>query len=270
MTPRHRLALRQPLPWSVLLGYLQPRLIGDRERIDGDAYERRTAAGTVRVSLAGNDSSSGTGSGDALEVEAPDALTAIELRRRVGALFAIDEDPRAGAAHLQRDPLMAPRLARLPGLRPLGGWDAFELCLRTVLGQQVSVAAAGTLMRRLQSRCGDELTPARVRDADLSAMGLTTRRAETLKTLARAVDDGALDLTSAWPHIERVLHELPGFGPWTRDYLAIRLGRQPDAFPHTDLGLVRAAGADSPHALLRQADAWRPYRALAAVYLWAG
>ena len=72
-----------------------------------------------------------------------------------------------------------------------------------------------------------------------------------------------------WPQVEAALKALPGFGPWTRGYLAIRLGRDPDAFPETDLGLIRAAQVDSPEQLLALADGWRPYRAYAATYLWA-
>ena len=104
--------------------------------------------------------------------------------------------------------------------------------------------------------------------ADLSQMGMPGRRVETLRVLARAVQDG-LRLDAPWAEVEAGLTGLPGFGPWTRGYLAIRLGRQPDAFPHTDLGLVRAAGAENPAALLVQAEAWRPYRSLAATLLWA-
>ncbi len=258
-----RLALssQQPLPWTVLLNYLQPRLIDDAERIDQQYYHRRVGAHWLRVGAAD--------SGRKLHVEAPLAIGAPEadVRRRVARLFATEEDTAAAARHLRRCPLLAPRIERLPGLRPLGSWDAFELCLRTVLGQQVTVTAAGTLMRRLQSRSGT-LTPGALLAADLSAMGMPGRRVDTLRALAQAVQARPMLLSEPWAQIDDVLRQLPGFGPWTRSYLAIRLGRQADAFPESDVGLMRAAGERSPRALLQRAESWRPYRALAATYLW--
>ncbi|MDP9142913.1 MAG: DNA-3-methyladenine glycosylase 2 family protein, partial [Pseudomonadota bacterium] len=156
-----------------------------------------------------------------------------------------------------------------PGLRPLGCWDPFELCVRTVLGQQVTVAAANTLMARFVERC-EHIAPEQILAADLSNMGMPGRRVETVRALAGAVLDGRLQLDAEWSAIDGALRGVAGFGPWTRHYLAIRLGREPDAFPESDVGLIRAAGAESPKALLQMAEAWRPYRSLAAIYLWAG
>jgi 3-methyladenine DNA glycosylase/8-oxoguanine DNA glycosylase len=153
-------------------------------------------------------------------------------------------------------------------MRPLGAWSPFELCVRTILGQQVTVAAAGTLMRRLVERCGT-VTPECVADADFAAIGMPGKRVDTIRSFARAVGDGRVDFARPWADIEAALQGLPGFGPWTRAYLAIRLGRDPDAFPETDLGLIRAAQVSSPVQLLALADGWRPYRAYAATYLWA-
>lgn len=260
MNPIHELPLRRPLPWAVLLGYLQPRLIADAERITDGRYERRHGTDWIAVGARAD--------GRALQIAAPASACRDELRTRVGALFATDEDPQPAAQQLASCPLLTPRIARLPGLRPLGSWDAFELCLRTVVGQQVTVAAAGTLMRRLRERCG-ELTPQSVLAANLSAMGMPGKRIETLRGLALAVCEQHVSLTADWDEIDESLQRLPGFGPWTRSYLAIRLGRQPDAFPHSDIGLIRAAGVSTPRELLRRAEAWRPYRALAATYLWA-
>lgn len=255
------LPLREPLPWATLLAYLQPRLIPGVEQVDATSFERRSGTGRVRVAL--------NRAGSALRIATDGAVDRCDARARVTRLFGLAEDTRAAVRYLARSPVLAPRLAGTPGLRALGCWDPFELCLRTVLGQQVTVAAAGTLMRRLVERCG-EITPGAVLAADLSNMGMPERRVETLRRLARALQDGALRLDGAWPEIDAGLQALPGFGPWTRSYLAIRLGREPDAFPETDVGLIRAAGAESPADLLRRAEAWRPYRALAAIYLWAG
>ncbi len=254
-----QLPLRQELPWPVLLDYLRPRLIPLLERIEGQAYERRVGTQWLRIAPAAD--------GRLLRIEAPRRLAAGGLAERAARLFAVDEDPAPALRALSRHRVLKSLAARMPGLRPPGCWDPFELCLRTIIGQQVSVAAAGTLMHRLVERCG-ELTPPALLAADLSQMGMPGRRVETLRVLARAVQDG-LRLDAGWAEVEAGLSSLPGFGPWTRGYLAIRLGRQPDAFPHTDLGLVRAAGAENPAALLLQAEAWRPYRGLAATLLWA-
>jgi 3-methyladenine DNA glycosylase/8-oxoguanine DNA glycosylase len=183
-------------------------------------------------------------------------------------LFAVDHDASAVTKDLRRDPILRARIAAAPGMRPLGAWSPFELCVRTIIGQQVTVAAAGTLMRRLVDRCG-EVTPSSVIGADLANMGMPGKRVETIRTLARAVLEQRVEFDSPWLALDAALKTLPGFGPWTRTYLAIRLGREPDAFPETDLGLIRAAGAASAAELLQQAEHWRPWRAYAATYLWA-
>ena len=123
-------------------------------------------------------------------------------------------------------------------------------------------------MRRWVERCGS-ITPACILGANLESIGMPAKRVETIRTLARAVLDGRVRFDSPWSEINGVLESLPGFGPWTREYLAIRLGREPDAFPASDLGLIRAVGVSTPTELLKIAERWRPYRAYAATYLWA-
>jgi 3-methyladenine DNA glycosylase/8-oxoguanine DNA glycosylase len=170
--------------------------------------------------------------------------------------------------HLEVSPVLRPRLERVPGMRPPGAWSPFELCVRTILGQQVTVAAAGTLMRRLVERCGS-VTPECLASANLDNMGMPGKRVDALRSFATAALGGAVDFDRPWSDVETALRTLPGFGPWTRAYLGIRLGRDPDAFPETDIGLIRAAQVDTPAALLALAQSWRPYRAYAATYLWA-
>jgi len=137
-----------------------------------------------------------------------------------------------------------------------------------ILGQQVSVKAAHTLMGRLVARCPG-LEAGQLAAADLSTLGLPGRRFETLRLFAERVSAGEIRLDGRpWDEVAGQLAEVPGFGPWTLQYLAIRLGRDADAFPEQDLGLMRATGAKSPRELLRLAEAWRPYRAYAAMYLW--
>ena len=170
--------------------------------------------------------------------------------------------------HLETSPLFKERVRRVPGMRPLGAWSPFELCVRTVLGQQVTVVAAATLMRRWMERCG-EMLPHAVLSADLAKIGMPAKRVDTIRALAQAILEHEVDLEAPWPQLDSQLQRVPGFGPWTRAYLAIRLGREPDALPASDLGLIRAAQVDSPKALSQLAQGWRPYRSYAATYLWA-
>ncbi len=251
----------EPFPWERMLGYLGARLIPGAESVTEEGYERRHRGASLRVTHC-------SGSGR-LQILVDGAADADDVARRVARLFDTGYDARATDGHLRACPIVGPRVERVPGVRPLGCWDPFELCVRTVAGQQVSVAAAGTLTGRLVERCG-ELSPAALQSADLTAIGMTRQRVRALQCLAEAVIAGSLVLENRpWTEIDAGLARLPGFGPWTRTYLAIRLGRQSDAFPGTDLGLLRAAGAASPAALEGLSRRWRPYRAYAATYLWS-
>ena len=248
-----------PFPWTHLLGYLGQRLVPQFESVDTAVFRRRHGSDEITI---GFDAAT-----HVLRISSP-AGEAQQLQQRIAALFALDHDAREVTAHLSRSRELAWRLAAVPGMRPIGAWAAFELCVRTVIGQQVTVAAARTLMQRLVERCG-EVTAPRLLECDLSNIGMPGRRVQTLLALARAVTQGTVQLQQPWEQVNAALQTVPGFGPWTRAYLAIRLGRDADAFPETDLGLVRAAQIDSPKALLARAEAWRPYRAYAATYLWS-
>lgn len=258
---RASIPVRQPFPWDWLLAYLSARLVSGAESIAAGEYRRAVAGGEVRVRY--------DAAASVLRVDGTPHLDRADALVRVARLFDAGHDPAPVARHLRRSPYLRPLLRALPGLRPLGAWSSFELCVRTVLGQQVTVAAANTLMARLLDRCG-RIEPALVAAARLDAMGMPGARVRTLQHLARAVAGGTLDLDCGdWPRIEPGLRALPGFGPWTRTYLAIRLGRDADAFPETDVGLIRGARAASAAELLRMAEPWRPYRAHAAIYLWS-
>lgn len=248
-----------PFPWRTLLDYFRHRLIPQVERVEGERFIRRVGRDEIAIGYEAHHAR--------LIVTTDARLTSAHLDR-VAQLFDVEHDAASVMRHLQRDSMLAARVAAVPGMRPLGAWSPFELCVRTIMGQQVTVAAANTLMRRLVDRCG-ELTAAQVFAADLTNMGMPGRRVDTIRQLARAVAEARVQLDAPWPAIDAALQSLPGFGPWTRTYLAIRLGREPDAFPATDLGLIRAAGAASPAQLLQQAEAWRPWRSYAATYLWA-
>lgn len=254
------IAVRAPFPWRHLLDYFAHRLIPQVERIENDCYVRQEGARTIAVAY---DPASAQ-----LQVTANGRVKTEQVLRNVSRLLDVDHDAQRIHKHLRRSPVLKPRIAKVPGMRPLGAWSPFELCVRTIIGQQVTVAAACTLMRRLVERCGT-VTPECVADANFVSIGMPGKRVETIRTFARAAAEGRVDFEQPWPEVEAALKTLPGFGPWTRGYLAIRLGRDPDAFPETDLGLIRAAQVDSPVQLLALADGWRPYRAYAATYLWA-
>jgi DNA-3-methyladenine glycosylase II len=254
------LRARSPFPWAEMLAYLSHRLTPGIEAVEEDRYRRQHAGGAVSVSF---DSSA-----PRLVIETTGSVDHKHVRDRVAALFDTEFDYAPVAEALGRSRLLAARMKRVPGMRPLGTWSPFELCVRTILGQQVTVAAAGTLMRRWVERCG-AITPECVLSANLDNIGMPTKRVATIRSLAQAVLDGAVRFDAPWGELNEALAQLPGFGPWTREYLAIRLGREPDAFPASDLGLIRAAGVSKPAELLELAERWRPYRAYAATYLWA-
>lgn len=204
-------------------------------------------------------------------------------------LFDLDADIAAIDGRLSRDPLLAAWVAERPGVRVPGAWDGFELAVRAILGQQVTVIGARTLAGRLTETVGEPLSPAAGADAALThlfptaeavgaidpiGVGLTRTRAATLRGVAQAMADDPL-LLRAYETLEETvakLEALPGVGAWTAHYIAMRALREPDAFPASDLGLLRALetaeGRPSPKDLLQRAEAWRPWRAYAAMRLW--
>lgn len=250
-----RLDYRPPLDWPALLAFLGPRAFPGVERVEADTWRRHvTLDGHTGEVVVRPDPGR-----PALRAEvAPELLPVLmPLTARLRRLFDLDARPDAVTATLGRDPLLAPSVARRPGLRVPGGFDPFEVALRAVVGQQVSVAAATTLAGRLVARAGGRLpTPAALATADLDAIGMPARRVETLRAVAARFAAGREDLD-----------DLPGIGPWTRAVVALRSG-DPDAFPASDLGVRKALG--SPDEALRRAEAWRPFRAYAVLHLWTG
>jgi AraC family transcriptional regulator of adaptative response / DNA-3-methyladenine glycosylase II len=202
--------------------------------------------------------------------------------------FDLDADVDAIDWHLSRDPLLAPLVAALPGLRVPGAWDPFELAVRAIVGQQISVAGARTIAGRLVERAGDRLPtphgevialfphPEQLASADLDAIGMPGARVRSIVALAAAVADDPSLLTPTADLDADVarLRSLPGVGEWTAQYIALRGLRHADAFPASDLGILRAlAGPDgrrpTPAEALARAEPWRPYRAYAAQHLWS-
>ena len=214
------------------------------------------------------------------------ALTVVEVdprrppaRGRGRLVLGLDQDHAEIDRALGSDPLLAPLVEALPRLRVAGAWDGFELAVRAVLGQQVSVAAGRGLAERLAQRHGvrlprpvgslERLFPSAVRLADAEVGGMPASRARALKTLAAAVADGlVIDERQDLETVRGALLELPGIGPWTVEYVAMRALRDADAFPASDLVLRNALGGVSARELLARAEAWRPWRAYAAMHLW--
>jgi AraC family transcriptional regulator of adaptative response / DNA-3-methyladenine glycosylase II len=200
---------------------------------------------------------------------------------QVRRVFDLNADVAVIGEHLANDPLLAPLVAKWPGLRAPGAWDNFELAVRAVLGQQITVSAARRLAGKLVTLCGattahGDLThrfpdPAMVAAARLDQIGMPAARRATLLALAQAA--AADPLLFEADAIQR-LRKIPGVGAWTAEYIAIRALRDPDAFPATDVALVRGLAAltatkPTAAALSQRAEQWRPWRAYAAQYLWA-
>ncbi len=274
-----RLQFRPPFHWQGLLAFLSRRVIPGVETCEGDRYCRN-------ISLNGHSGSLGVSlekSGLALEVRIsfPEPRWLFLIIERLRRMFDLGADPREIAAHLNADPLLALRIEAMPGLRVPGCWDGFELAVRAILGQQVSVAGASTLAGRLVRTFGTPInaspplthlfpTPKALAEADIARIGLPKKRAETIRALARAVSEGRIvfSLVANVEDFQSRLRELPGIGNWTAQYIAMRALGDPDAFPASDLGLLRGASLHHERALTRRAEPWRPWRAYAAMYLW--
>lgn len=236
-----------PYDWSGILNFLRPRAIAGVETVTDDAYERDG----VRVT----------------HNAARNAVIASDEAARVRTMFDVDADIVAIEKHFARDATLGPLVRKYPGIRVPGTWDPFEMAIRAIVGQQISVAGATTLMARIASRHG--VTPQSLMRARTNP-GMPQTRWNTIRGLARAVARGEVTFERGATLDESIanLTKLPGIGPWTAHYIAMRALREPDAFPHTDLGIRKAAGMISDRELLSRAEAWRPYRAYATMLLW--
>lgn len=276
-----RIAYRPPYDWAAMLAFLRARATPGVEAVDGDRYRRTVAlgdaAGVIEVTNGGTDDAL------VLDVRFPDPRALLAIVERVRRLFDVGADPAVIAEHLGTDPLLGPRLRMHAGIRTPGAWDGFELAVRAIVGQQISVAAATTIAGRIVERFGldgpedrnvTRLFPpaARLADAPLERAGLTPARANTIRELARRVTIGALafDAVGDTTAAREALKSVPGIGEWTAGYIAMRAFGEPDAFLPGDLVLRRAAGGCSARELDRRAEVWRPWRAYAVMLLWQG
>ncbi|WP_342380257.1 helix-turn-helix domain-containing protein [Myxococcus stipitatus] len=284
-----RLRYRPPYDWASMLEYLSARAIDGVEQVSRTGYRRMVSqdggVGTVEVSHepARNNL--------VVTIRFPRVASLPAIVARVRRVFDVGADIEVIGAHLAKDPFLAPLVALRPGLRAPGGWDGFELAVRAILGQQVTVEAARKLAGHLVALCGEGLpvpeglppglgrtfpSPERVASTDLTALGMPSARKATLKALADAALADPL-LFHPFGTVEEGiarLRSIRGVGEWTAQYIALRALRETDAFPASDVALLRSAATDegarpSPEDLLQRAEPWRPWRAYAAQHLWA-
>lgn len=282
------LPYRPPYDWPAMLAFLRARAISGVETVTRDGYARTIeiggAHGTVAVRPTALNALRAT-------IQFPQLSALPTIVARLRRVFDLVADPGVIGAHLTEDPALAPLVAARPGLRVAGAWDGFELAVRALLGQQITVTAAVGLAGKLVATYGKPLTgairgldglthvfpgPERLAEDDLSGLGLTRARAAALGSLARAViaDPELFGPRRSLDEAIVKLRALPGVGEWTAQYIAMREMREPDAFPAADIGLMRALAdrkgrRPSPAALLARAERWRPWRAYAAQHLWA-
>lgn len=277
-----RLAYRPPYDWNALLGFLAARATPGVEEVRNGAYRRslgfKNQQGVLEVRALKHE--------HALEVHIrfPEPACLLQIVARVRAMFDLAADPAAITNHLRRDALLAAAVKRHPGLRVPGHWDGFELAVRAVLGQQVTVRGATTLAGRMAQAYGEPLCCADsgalthvfpTAQALMAAKlpGMPAARARTIRLLAQAVAAGILRFDGGVPDetFFARFRAIAGIGDWTAQYVAMRAFNEPDAFPASDLVLLRATADGkplTPGALLKRAERWRPWRAYAAMYLW--
>jgi AraC family transcriptional regulator of adaptative response / DNA-3-methyladenine glycosylase II len=273
------LNFRPPYHWKGMLDFLAARATPGVEVVESGTYRRTISlhgrAGYFEVSL--------DDSRDALlvRIEFGDPQSLFFIIERIRAMFDINADWAAIVPSLRTDPALAARVEIDPGLRVPGCWDGFELATRAILGQQITVKGATALAGRIASTYGKafkgpsgltHLFPSAeiLAEAKLGTVGVTGARAETIRSLARAVCSRKINfegVVDSHAFLDR-LCEIPGIGQWTAQYVAMRALREPDAFPSSDLGLLRALALATPRELEQRVQACRPWRAYAAMYLW--
>ena len=275
------LAYRPPYDWDAMLAFLAKRAVAGVEAVDGRSYVRsirverqgKTFTGDIAVSPSKRRAALRVVVGASLAPALPTVLA------RVKHLFDLGCHPEE-IAHA-----LGPLAKRHPGLRLPGAIDGFEIAVRAILGQQVTVQAATTIAGRFAAAFGEAIeTPHRavttlfptaervaaLDSKEVAAHGIIAARARAIVELARAIAKGRLDLDPSSPVESTVaaLESLPGVGPWTAQYIAMRALAWPDAFPHPDVAVIKAMKESKPAAALAASETWRPWRAYAVLHLW--
>jgi AraC family transcriptional regulator, regulatory protein of adaptative response / DNA-3-methyladenine glycosylase II len=281
-----RLGHDGPYDWIAPLEFLARRAIDGVEQVESGIYRRTIAYDGVDGTMAIQHDDRRAAL--LVTVCGPSMLARVATER-VRRMFDLDADVAAIAAHLRADPALARSVAARPAMRVFRGWDGFEVAARSIIGQQVSVERARQLNGIMVDRCGagvargsDRIlrnvfpTPQQVLDADLSKMGMPGARVTALTAVARAAleDPRLFDRGRSLDETLARLRSIRGIGDWTAHYIAMRACGEPDAFPASDVGLLRGAAdatgrRPTPRELLARAEAWRPWRAYAAHHLWA-
>ena len=285
-----QLPYRQPFAFDRLLQFFAGRAIPGVEVVRDKRYLRSITLDAVNSVIDLRD----VGGNVSLTVHGAGTRTLLPIVQRVRGIFDLDASPADVARVLSQDKHLKPLLRRQPGVRVPGVWDGFELTVRAILGQQISVAAATTLSGRLAKRYGDSINisvpdidvdaaphlifphPQKLLRARLGDLGIIRSRSDTIRRVAKYVAEGRInfDPSQGVDEFCRSLVAIKGIGEWTAQYVAMRALKDPDAFPHSDLGLLRAFDAPGnermlPAELNTRAEAWRPWRAYAALLLWS-
>ncbi|NNE08182.1 MAG: DNA-3-methyladenine glycosylase 2 family protein [Gemmatimonadetes bacterium] len=279
-----RLTCRDPIDWPHLAGYFETRRVPGVETVTNGAYHRvitaddKTNILTVRMAK----------DGVRIELDRPGGRDLMKVCNRVRNQFDLDANPKRVEEVLAEDPFLAESVAAHPGMRVPGAYDPFELILRAIVGQQISVKGTTTILGRIVEAHGEPLDPGLARDglthkaptpetlagANLDGLGMNGAKVRTIQAAARAVADGAipLDGSASFEELDAALLAVPGIGPWTAGYVAMRAFRNPDAFLPTDLGVKHALADIVPSKrrteIEARAERWRPWRAYALLHLW--
>jgi AraC family transcriptional regulator of adaptative response / DNA-3-methyladenine glycosylase II len=274
------LPYRPPFDWDGLIAFLSARATPGVELVEPHRYRRTMVIdgvpGAIEVRRARSRQAL------TLDVRASMSSPVLEeITRRVRRMFDVDAKPARIARHLGADPVLAPLVKAHPGIRTPGAWDPFELAVRAVLGQQVSVRAATTIAGRIADAFGTPIedegglwrlfpSAAQLTDAPVERAGVMPARASTIRALASAVAEGRIALGGGTDGhaAARALMDLPGIGPWTASYIAMRAYGEPDALPSGDLVLRQVTGARTARQLEAMSQAWRPWRSYAVMLLW--
>jgi AraC family transcriptional regulator, regulatory protein of adaptative response / DNA-3-methyladenine glycosylase II len=273
-----------PYDWDAIVSFLGKRSIPGVESVSGKSYRRTIALGGLQGWLEVQPAPNHLWA----TIQFPQVTQLATIVDRLRRLFDLNADVTTIGALLSQDARLAGAIAASPGLRVPGAWDGFELAVRAILGQQVSVAAATTLSGRVAVAFGEPVafdppidglthifpTPEVIAQSDLSGLGITQARINAIVGLAQTLIDRP-ELFQVYPTLDdavKVLCELPGIGEWTAHYIAMRTLREPDAFPATDLVLMKALSVGD-HKIAKaecvaRSEPWRPWRAYAAIHLW--
>jgi AraC family transcriptional regulator, regulatory protein of adaptative response / DNA-3-methyladenine glycosylase II len=280
-----KLPYAPPYDWDAMIDFLGARAISGIEAVDDRRRYRRSIAldgaqGVISVEPDDREPAL------RVSIRFPQVSALAGIVRRVRRIFDLSADPLAIRDDLGRDPLLAPLVAKRPGLRVPGNWDGFEVAVRAILGQQITVVAAVNLAAKLvaehgeplQTVCGDGLThifPTPDRIARANLLGMPAARAQALSSVAAAASANPNFFSPSQTLEDAIakLRSIRGIGEWTAQYIAMRVLREPDAFPAADIGLLRALarseeGRPSTAEVIARAEAWRPWRAYAAQHLW--